>query len=246
MDAGYRGIGFDPAPGDLGAVSAAVAQFRDAAEALSGIGPALRRAEEAAADWHGDAAEAFRTRLRDTPAGFDDRIRALRRAADVLDRWADVLMANRRRAEQLDVDAVRLRRRIELAGDQLADRRNAADLAATPAAAAAAQADLAAMSTLVAELEAALAEVLDRAHRLEREHRRAADAFADELAGGADEPARPARESFAGTVAGVLGRASRTSETLAGLLLPGGRPAGRVPSGAAAALAAAVTAGEQR
>jgi hypothetical protein len=244
MATSYHGLGFDPAPGDLDAVAAAAARFTAAAEALAGIDPALRRTGEATADWHGAAAEAFRARLRDTPAGFEDRRLGLRRAADALDRWAGVLAANRRRAEELDQLARRLRTRIGAALDEVTDRRNAADLAATSAAAATAGADLAAASARLTELEAELAEVLDRARRLERDHLRAADACADELVRArGSEPARPERNPVLGTVAGMLGRSSRTADTLAGLLLPAGRPAAvpeRGPAGGAAALAGAL------
>src|SRR6266545_1866421 len=67
----------------------------------------------------------------------------LRHAVAALDRWADTLTANQRRAEELDVRALRLRKRLESAWDLLQDQQNARDLASTPAAAAAAATDLA-------------------------------------------------------------------------------------------------------
>ncbi|HET9137766.1 hypothetical protein, partial [Actinophytocola sp.] len=105
-------------------------------------------------------------------------------------------------------------------------------------------AEVAAASTRLAELEATLAEVLDRARRLERDHLRAADACADELVqarGGVRSG--PGRTPVLGAAAGALTRSSRTAGTLAGLLLPAGRPAAvpdRGPAGGAAALAAAL------
>ncbi|HET9138694.1 putative T7SS-secreted protein, partial [Actinophytocola sp.] len=126
MAATYQGLGFDPVPGDPDAVAATAARFTAAAEALAAVDPAVRRAGAATADWQGAAAEAFRARLRDTPAGFEERRQGLRRAAAALEDWAGVLAANRRRAEELDREARRLRGRIAAAGDELTDRRNAA------------------------------------------------------------------------------------------------------------------------
>lgn len=225
MERTYRGLGFDPAPGELDAVSRTVAQFRASADALDAVPAGLRRAGEISHDWQGRAAEAFRARLADVPAGLSVRSRTLRAAAAILDRWADVLVGNQRHAEDLDLRAVRLRKRIEAARDEVQDRQNALDLAATAAAAAGASADLAAMTTLVAELEKALADVLTKARTLERDHHRAADRVADELAAldapGETRPA-PAGSSLGVLVVAALDRGSRTSSALAGLLTPAG------------------------
>jgi chromosome segregation ATPase len=238
----YQGLGFDPTPGEPSAVTQAITQLTAAADALAEVEPALRRAAERSQAWQGAAAEAFRARLHDSP---DDRVEPrLRHAAAALDRWAGVLTANKRRAEELDTQAARLRKRLETARDLLADQQNARDLAGTGAAAAGAEADLASVSTLIADLESALDEVLATARTLERDHQRTADAIADELAGG--EIPAPATESAVGrVVAEALRTTSRTSGALAGLLLPAGAAAS-VPTGAAGALAAALSASDPR
>jgi hypothetical protein len=231
----YRGLGFDPVPGELSAVALSVEQFRSAADALVDLGPSLRRAGELSEGWRGEAAEAFRARLGDTPTGLASRAAELRRAADVLDRWAETLLANRRLAEDLDGHALRLRKRLRMAQDLLQDKQNARDLALTPAT----EADVASASALVADLESALDDVLTSARMLERDHLRAADAVADELAGGpASEPVVPPP---AGRVAvDALHRAASVSGALAALLAPAGRPS-TAPPPAGAALAAAIS-----
>jgi chromosome segregation ATPase len=245
----FHGLGFDPAPGDPDAVVQLIAQYTAVAEALAGVDPALRRAGELSEDWHGMAAGKFRQRLRDVPSDVDSQERLLRRAVEVLGRWADVLGANRRLAEELDARAVRLRRRIEAATDEVQDRRTTADLAGTLAASASATADLAAATNRLADLESELAEVLAAARGLERDHLRAADAFADELEREARPTvvllrAAPAVRPFTRTAGQVLDRASRTAGTLAGLLLPPGT--GTAPPRAAGALAAAIGQSEPR
>src|SRR6266545_4350462 len=137
----YQGLGFNPTLGELGAVTQMIAQLTAAADALADIRPGLRRAADLSQPWQGAAAEAFRARLGDT--GSSQLGTRLRHAVAALDRWADTLTANQRRAEELDVRALRLRKRLESAWDLLQDQQNARDLASTPAAAAAAATDLA-------------------------------------------------------------------------------------------------------
>ncbi len=241
----YRGLEFDPAPGRPDAVQATIAQLTAADEALGAVEPALRDAERHSAGWQGEAAAAFRDRLQATPADLDATRRRLRDAVAALERWARSLAANRRHTEQLDATAVRLRRGLSAARDAVQDKQDALDLAATPGVAAGASVELSAAEGRVAELEAELDAVLDEARALERDHRRAADEVADELAavgGAAPVPAAGQRPAIR-ALAGALGEASRTAAALGGLLRPPGSAPGAVPAGATAALAGAFAGG---
>jgi hypothetical protein len=237
--ADYRGLGFDPTPGELGAVTEAASRFRAAADAIADVEPSLRRAGELSQGWQGNAADAFRARLREAPEGDAER---LRRAADALDGWAGTLLANKRRAEELDEPALRLRERLRSAQDLLQDKQNARDLAGGDAAA---EAAVASVTTLITDLETELDKVLDKARRLSREHQRAADAIADELGllrgEQVDRPVGPQVGRIAAT---ALERTARTAGALAGMLLPSGAIA--VPGGGSGALAAAITSSEPR
>ncbi|HEY0447739.1 putative T7SS-secreted protein [Actinophytocola sp.] len=241
----YRGLEFDPTPGRLDAVHAAIAQLTSADSALGTVEPALRDAERQSAAWQGEAAETFRARLHATPADFDATQRRLRDAVAVLEGWARTLTADKRRTEELDAKAVRLRRQLDDARDAVQDRQNALDLAATPSAAAGASIELSGATSRVADLESALAAVLDEARDLEREHRRAADAVADEVAAlSGDAPAPRAAESPGiRALAAVLGSASRTSAALGGLLRPPRAGPAEVPGGAGSAFAGALSGG---
>jgi len=210
----YRGLGFDPTPGSVDAVAQTVAQLRAAVDAMAAVEPALRAAERHSQSWEGAAAESFRGRLT-VPAVESAPLRA---AIPVLERWASTLAANRRRTEELDATAVRLRRRLDDARDLLQDKQNALDLAATPTAAAGASIEVSGATSRVAELAAELADVVDQARTLEREHLRAADDAAAELA---VDPTPRAERPAIRALAGVLGRASQTSAALAGLLARG-------------------------
>jgi predicted nucleic acid-binding Zn-ribbon protein len=240
----YRGLEFDPTPGSPDAVHAAIAQLTSADSALDTVEPALADAGRQSAGWQGDAAEIFRARLRDTPSDFDATQRRLRDAVAVLERWARTLAANQRHTEELDTTAVRIRRQLADARDAVADKQNQLDLAATPSAAAGASIELSGATNRVAELEARLDEVLEQARALEREHRRAADEVADELAAaGSSTPPPSAQQPEIRALAGVLGQASRTAATLGELLRPPGAATDSVAGGAPAALAEALAGG---
>ncbi|MCA1655558.1 MAG: hypothetical protein LC635_03740 [Pseudonocardiaceae bacterium] len=224
----YRGLGFDPTPGSVDAVAQTVERLRVAVDALSSVEPSLRTAARHAAQWHGAAAEAFRAGLA-VPAVSPEQLRA---AIPVLEQWAATLAANRRRAEELDAAAVRLRRQLDDARDALQDKQNALDLAATPAAAAGASVEVASATSRIAATESALEAVLADARALARAHLRAADEAAAALdAGSGPVSDRPAIRALAG----VLGRSSRTSAVLAGLVAPG--TCTPPPAGAVAAAA---------
>jgi uncharacterized protein YukE len=241
----YRGLEFDPTPGGVDAVQAAIGQLTAADSALGSVEPALRKAQRHSAGWQGDAAESFRGRLRDTPSDFDATQHRLRQAVTVLERWAEVLADNRRHTESLDAEAVRIRRELADARDRMADKQNTLDLAATPSAATGASIELAGAANRVAELESRLDEVLDKARALAREHQRAADEAADELAaaGAADLAPRAVPRSPIHALAGVLSDASRTAATLGGLLRPPGAAAHPVAAGAPGSFAAALAGG---
>lgn len=241
----FRGLEFDPTPGSVGAVQAAIGQLSSADSALGTVEPALRDAQRRSAGWEGEAAETFRGRLRDTPADFDATQRRLRDAVGVLERWSETLGANQRHAESLDAEAVRIRRGLSDARDDLADKQNALDLAATPSAATGASIELSSATNRVADLEARLDEVLGKARTLAAEHQRAADEAADELAaaGSADLVPRAVARSPIHALAGVLSDASRTAATIGGLLRPPGSAAHPMAGGAPGSFAAALAGG---
>lgn len=263
----YRGLGFDPAPGLSGAVDALVAACTEAAEALSGVAPALRTSDDAAADWTGPTADTFRERMARVPGGLDDRRDVLVRAAGVLTGWASTLAGNRRQAEALDARALRVRNRLRDAEDEVRRSQDAADLAATPAATAAAEVRLAAARDALDSVSAELNAVLAEADALRHEHQRAADVVANELAGVAEVDVAddhsddangvvdggsgtPAGTTVLGRLTGALNGGSAVASVLGGLLgpprgavlaqVPTGRSDPADPRGAAAAVASAI------
>ncbi|WP_433262708.1 hypothetical protein ACQPZF_30215 [Actinosynnema sp. CS-041913] len=205
----YRGLGFDPAPGSAEAVAAVSARC-----VVDVVVPGVP------AGWTGVAAEGLTTRLEAVVSELTAVRHAMRAAAEVLDAWATTLLGNQRRAEDLDRRAVRLRRDLAEAADEVD---HAGALARfTPAhaevhAAAAARHD---------ELARQLDEVLAEARLLARDHHAEARRVAERLR--SEEPST----ALADTLAGF----SALTADLASVLLGPPGPAG--PRGAAAAFAA--------
>ena len=205
--ADYRGLGFDPAPGDAGAVAAASERC---AAAFTDPGSPPER-------WSGAAADGFRTRLEAVVSELTAVRRAMRAAAEVLDGWAGTLLGNQRRAEDLDRRAVRLRRDLVDLADEV-DRTGA--LASFTAAHASTHQEAV---TRHDELARRLDEVLEEARLLERDHRAEARRVAARLR--SEEPSTVVADA-------LTGFSSLTAE-LASVLLGPPRPAAPLGAGAA-------------
>ncbi|MFI9818739.1 hypothetical protein [Saccharothrix variisporea] len=184
--ADYRGLGFDPTPGDAEAV-AAVSERCAAVVDVPAVPPGWSGAESAGAEsagaadaaasagWAGVAAEGFAARWEAVVSEVAAVRRAMRAAADVLDAWATEVLGNRRRAEELDARAVRLRRELADAADEVDHTGALATFTPTHGelhAAAVARHD---------DLARRLAEVLAEARLLERDHHAAARRVAERL-----------------------------------------------------------------
>ncbi|WNV85865.1 hypothetical protein [Umezawaea sp. Da 62-37] len=203
----YRGLGFDPAPGNAGAVAAASERC---AAAFADPGAPPER-------WTGAAADGFKARLEAVVSELAAVRRAMRAAAEVLDGWAGTLLGDQRQAEQLDRRALRLRRELADAADEV-DRSGAM---ARFTAAHATVHDGAV--TRHDELTRRLDEVLDEARRLERDHHAEARRVAARLR--AEEPSTAVADA-------LTGFSSLTAE-LASVLLGPSRPAATRGAGAA-------------
>ncbi|KOV85254.1 hypothetical protein [Nocardia sp. NRRL S-836] len=217
----YRGLGFDPVPGDPGAVAAAAERCRHRVEV-----PAPP------AGWTGAAAEAFTARLAEVRDELETAQRTVSAAADTLDDWAGTVLANQRRAEELDRRARELRRAID-------DADNAVVLASFRGGP-----EHVAASARLDELRRELDGVLASARDLEADHRSAARRVAERLrrlvTGGVEAAGRvPSREDLFGGVVRALTDYSALGSELAGVLVAAPRTAG-APAGGAAAFASAL------
>ena len=176
---GFPALGFDPAPGDPAALTAAAESLEGVRSIAADAGVAVARLDTGG--WAGEAGDGFRSRIAPLPADLDRVARAHRRAAATLAGYGAELRGRQRRAAELEARAAELRRLLAAAGP----------VAAGPAAAGHA-----------AAVEQQLAGVLADARRLRAEHVAAAAAAARALRDATDPPyERPGRLARAvGTV----------------------------------------------
>jgi uncharacterized protein YukE len=181
----FPALGFDPAPGDPGALDGA-ARGVDGAGRLFGDASA-NVARLNSSGWTGDAAEAFRGQLADLPRDLDLAARAHQNTARALTGYGQGLVVRQRRADELELRAADLRRQEQAAVaevNRLAARTAPAD--SPEFRSLKNQYDSA--RTRATGLGSDLQEVIAEARRLHGEHRSAASAAAGTIRNQADAP----------------------------------------------------------
>jgi uncharacterized protein YukE len=181
----FPALGFDPTPGDAGAVAAAAGDVDGAARLLAAAAGTVSRLDSSG--WTGEAADAFRGQLKDLPRDLDLAARAHRTTARTLADYSGGLRTRQRRADELEARAAELERRQQAAigevnrlaaqrapegSPELADLRSRYGSARSRAAG------------LGSDLEAVIA----AARRLHGEHRDAASSAARTIRDVADAP----------------------------------------------------------
>lgn len=181
----FPALGFDPAPGDPGAVASAARSVERAGQTFGEASATVTRLNSAG--WTGDAAGAFRGQLDDLPRDLDLAARSHRTAARTLSGYATALQVRQRRADDLESRADELRRQRQAAiaeVDRLAARTapdGSADLAAL-------RSRYGAARSRADGLAGDLAAVLTDARRLKGEHESAARSAAGTIRGVTDAP----------------------------------------------------------
>ncbi|WP_284748344.1 hypothetical protein [Amycolatopsis sp. RTGN1] len=181
----FRGLGFDPVPGRPDAVSEAARHYTSAAAQL-GETPSPGEIPE----WAGRSAQALADRAARAATGLAAVPEALRSAAAILDDWAGTLVANHRRAEDLDRRATAARRALTAAQDDVDQAETDAQF--SPAA----QPDLTAARARLATRQDDLDRVLAEARELERAHATEAARVADRLRALGDGAPLPSTPDF--------------------------------------------------
>jgi uncharacterized protein YukE len=245
----YPGLGFDPTPGEPGAVQAVLDAFVSAGEQISAVLPNLQSAVRTADGWEGDAAEEFSDYGDDIPNGLAEGAQSMGQAADALVAWFGRLVNNKAQTEVLDAMARKLKRQIEAAWDAVRDAQFTLDTAVAPKAVTAARTQRDAAANAVGTLEAQLQIVIDEARQLEQDHLAQADAAAAALRGAADGDAfQPVSwgSQAAGVAGNVLGEISTWTGRAAfvAALVPGGQVAAGVLAATSAATGVTGTAGK--
>ena len=121
----FPALGFDPAPGDVGAVSGLAAAYGRMGTVTSDAQKLMGQAGNAAPGWTGTASDGFRAKAGEFPAPLASAAASLRDAASALEGWAADLGAMRVTADDLEA-------RAKQAMDQLARLRAEAESAILP------------------------------------------------------------------------------------------------------------------
>lgn len=183
----FPALGFDPAPGDAGAVVAAADRVEGAARTFGEASANVSRLNSSG--WTGQAADAFRTQLEDLPRDLDLAARSHRTTARTLSDYGSGLQVRQRRAAELEGRAEELTR-LQAAAVGEVNR-----IAGQTAAAGSAE-----LATLTSRYDAArsradglgaeLGQVVAEARRLHGEHRSSAASAARSIRNVADAPYR--------------------------------------------------------
>ncbi|MFJ9458389.1 WXG100 family type VII secretion target [Kitasatospora sp. NPDC101447] len=107
--AAWSGLGFDPAPGDQGAVTALSATLRRVAGHLGGIHTTLAQLSRHEGQWTGAAADAFAEKFGELPDYLKDASDSITTAYGALDTWYKALAEHQPRAAELERAALAAR-----------------------------------------------------------------------------------------------------------------------------------------
>jgi len=116
---GFPALGFDPAPGQVGDVTAAAMRVARANQMIAVVLPRLQEACRVAddADWGGSAAEEFSDHGDDLPLGLGRGAEAMAEVAEALNTWSTTMAANQREADRLESEARKAEKALEDALD---------------------------------------------------------------------------------------------------------------------------------
>jgi len=239
---GYAGLGFDPTPGEPGAVENALTKIADGGGKVGLLLGTIDSDLDLTDAWSGDAADEFHDNLDDIPRALTSGAESMKRAADALVTWAGQLADNKRQTEILDKLALELKEQLRAAVAAL-EQAQATLESARGSDTAAARAAFDRASVHAVSVDEQLDAVIEQAKRLGDKHLAQAEATAARLADASDgdtfEPTGKAAQ-VVGTVGDVLGEISvwtGRAAFVAALLATG--PAGWTAAGALAATTAA-------
>ena len=181
----FPALGFDPAPGDAGALSSAAGGVRGAGTLFGDASTTVRRLNSSA--WTGDAAEAFRGQLADLPRDLDLAARSHSTAARALSEYGSGLQVRQRRATELETRAAALRQQEHTAVAEVNRLAGRTAPSGSPEFASLKQ-QYDSARTRATTLGTELQDVIAAARRLHGEHRTAADQAARTIRDVADAP----------------------------------------------------------
>ncbi|MDG3011283.1 hypothetical protein G4X40_14095 [Rhodococcus sp. D2-41] len=175
----YPALGFDPAPGSVGAIEALSQQLSGAAGKLVDAGRDINRVGQSGSIWQGQGADGFHDKVGELSPLLDRANQALGNAAHLLGTWSSDLSSMQTTAAGYERQAEAARRNFDTAKANpdlhLANQVLARD--EIPAA----QARLDAAVSKVMRAKQELDDIIEQAKRLQRQHRDLAEDIAKAL-----------------------------------------------------------------
>ncbi|MGH3760780.1 hypothetical protein [Actinophytocola sp.] len=117
----FPALGFDPAPGDTGAVTELAASYTKVGSLVADAQGLMGQAAAGAPGWTGTASDGYRAKAGELPAPLATTASAMRDAGAALDGWAADLGAMQVTADDLEAQARRARNRLEQANADAAE-----------------------------------------------------------------------------------------------------------------------------
>lgn len=176
----FSALGFDPAPGQLGAVEGLAQKYRGVSESLNEAYEALTRIGKSGGIWQGEAAQAFQGTVGELPKYLDMAFRSLGDAASALEGWQEDLASMQQAARDLEQQAkealakaqqARQNPDLNLAGQHFPDEQSLQN----------AQRRLDAAVAAVRAADAELEAIREQARRLQEQHTQIAEEVARAL-----------------------------------------------------------------
>lgn len=241
-NASYAGLGFDPTPGEPGAVANALTQIADGGGKLSMLLGTIEPDLDLSQGWEGAAADEFHDNLDDIPRALNSGVESMGYVANALTTWAGQLADNKRQTEILDKMAIELKQQLREAVAEL-NQAQAALESARGADRASAQVVFDRAAVHAVSVNNQFDTVIEQAKTLQDKHLAQAEATATKIAGASNsdtfEPTGKLSQ-VVGTVGSALGEISAwtgRAAFVAALLATG--PAGWTVAGTLAAATAA-------
>ncbi|MCE7007910.1 hypothetical protein LWC34_34575 [Kibdelosporangium philippinense] len=128
MSGDWSGLGFDPAPGNLGSAQALVDQLTNTSKYLRETHDVLMSVKNQQDAWTGEASKAFGEKLGELPSHLDNAHTSLTKASGLLTEWKGKLDGYQKTAKDLEARAKQAKGKVASADQAYAQSRGNPDL----------------------------------------------------------------------------------------------------------------------
>ncbi|TDP97572.1 hypothetical protein [Labedaea rhizosphaerae] len=213
----FPALGFDPTPGNAGAVQEVISKLLTAQVTLGECASRMADALDVSDDWDGDAADDFHDNGDDLPQAFNSGSQSMANAAKALSTWYGQLTCNQQTTEVLEKEAEKAKKDAELMHQQEATAiRHAANAGPHEQAGANAKADTAILRAMAADF--AYQQVINRAKALQKRHLQQANQAAEGVKAGEDDSFQPENDGWLVQITDGVSKTTDIVSTVSGTI----------------------------